>query len=93
MNNKKININNDTDSINLFLMMEEIEKSVMPESELSIIISNSNCTESFEYKVKYSGTLLSPKNWLLHSLLYFLTADETRKTMFKNLIINLTSEM
>jgi len=86
----KINIDNNTDSTRLNMLINELEKITKIGIELDVFIIDMKTAEYHKYAFDYlPSSKLSPRQFLLNNILYSITCDETNMTETFNEIIKL----
>ena len=81
---------------NVLSCIYKLKDEIKEGSELIIFICDPETSNFHKYEFDYSLNLkLSPKKWLLNSLLYSLNSDKTRidmKDLFNDILIELNNE-
>ena len=81
---------------NVLSQIYKLKDEIKEGSELIIFICNPETTYFYKYEFDYlPNSKLSPKKWLLNSILYSLNSDKTRtdmKDLFNDILIELNNE-
>ena len=79
---KKIAINNQTRSVELNGLINELTKLTTKGCELKVFILDMTTLDFHTYVFEYlQKSNLSPRKWLLNNIIYSITCDETKINM------------
>jgi len=79
----RINLYNKTNYTSLLYLINSLEKNIIKECELSVLLIDDNNGNFHKYSFDYLlSSKLLPKKWLLHNIIYSIVCDETNKDMY-----------
>ena len=84
---KKIAINNQTQSVELKGLINELTKLITKGCELKVFILDMTTLDFHTYLFDYlQKSKLSPRKWLLNNIIYSITCNETKDNLFNEIL-------
>ena len=90
---KKIAINNQTQSVELKGLINELTKLITKGCELKVFILDMTTSDFHTYVFEYlQESKLSPIKWLLNNIIYSITCNEIKDKLFNEILDSLWYE-